>query len=65
MPPCRRDLMVCVLQLLALGFAGLLAGAALGAARLRAPRALVMTFLVLAGAAFALAMVLLIDGPGS
>jgi hypothetical protein len=49
-----------MLQLLVLAVAGLLAGAALGARRNGAPRALVVAFLLLAGVAAVLAVALLL-----
>jgi len=43
-----------MVELMALALAGLLAGAALGAAKRRAPRALVVVLLAMAGLAFVL-----------
>ncbi len=48
-----------VLQLLILGLAGLLGGAALGAARARAPRPLLVTLLAMMGVALVLSGYLL------
>lgn len=45
-----------------LGLAGLLAGAALGAVKVQAPRPIVTTLLVMAGVAFALSIYLLVQG---
>lgn len=53
-----------MLQVMVLGFAGLLAGAALGAARARAPRPIVVTFLVMMGMALVLAGALLVADGG-
>lgn len=54
-----------VIQLLVLGLAGLLGGAALGAVRAQAPRPLVVTLLVMMGLALVLAGALLVADPPS
>lgn len=54
-----------MIQLLVLGLAGLLGGAALGAVRAQAPRPLVVTLLVMMGLALVLAGALLVADPPS